>query len=125
MILSSSSAQGGLVESDEGAQQQQQQQEEQHHGTHRWDGSRLQGDEVDPDEQLSSPFLVKLHHSFQTVDKLCFVMDYINGGVCARCEPMHDAPSGADARDRPHMHTTHAHTQPPFYSDDVQLMCTS
>jgi serine/threonine protein kinase len=30
--------------------------------------------------KLEHPFLVKLHYSFQTPDKLFFIMDYINGG---------------------------------------------
>ncbi len=31
--------------------------------------------------RLSSPFIVKLHFTFQSSDKVYFVMDYVNGGT--------------------------------------------
>jgi serine/threonine protein kinase len=31
--------------------------------------------------RLSSPFIVKLHFTFQSSDKIYFVMDYVNGGT--------------------------------------------
>ena len=31
-------------------------------------------------EVVNHPFIVKLHFAFQTDDKLCLVMDFINGG---------------------------------------------
>lgn len=31
-------------------------------------------------KNVKHPFLVGLHYSFQTADKLYFILDYINGG---------------------------------------------
>lgn len=31
-------------------------------------------------KNVKHPFLVGLHYSFQTTDKLYFILDYINGG---------------------------------------------
>jgi len=31
-------------------------------------------------EVVNHPFIVKLHFAFQTQDKLCLVLDFINGG---------------------------------------------
>ena len=30
--------------------------------------------------KINNPFIVKLHYSFQTADKLYFVFDFVNGG---------------------------------------------
>lgn len=37
-------------------------------------------------KNVKHPFLVGLHFSFQTADKLYFVLDYINGGEVSRRE---------------------------------------
>jgi serum/glucocorticoid-regulated kinase 2 len=31
-------------------------------------------------EKINNPFIVKLHYAFQTLDKLYFIMDFLNGG---------------------------------------------
>lgn len=35
-------------------------------------------------KNVKHPFLVGLHYSFQTTDKLYFVLDFINGGEVSR-----------------------------------------
>ena len=36
--------------------------------------------EKDVFRKLDNPFIIKLHYAFQTVDKLYFILDFINGG---------------------------------------------
>lgn len=40
-------------------------------------------------KNVKHPFLVGLHFSFQTADKLYFVLDYINGGEVSRGNRRH------------------------------------
>lgn len=43
-------------------------------------------------KNVKHPFLVGLHYSFQTADKLYFVLDYINGGEVKRQSDMRGNP---------------------------------
>lgn len=36
-------------------------------------------------KNVKHPFLVGLHYSFQTSEKLYFVLDYVNGGEVSAC----------------------------------------
>lgn len=37
-------------------------------------------------KNVKHPFLVGLHYSFQTKEKLYFVLDYVNGGEVSECQ---------------------------------------
>ena len=41
-------------------------------------------------KNVKHPFLVGLHYSFQTADKLYFILDYINGGEVSYWLPEKD-----------------------------------
>lgn len=41
-------------------------------------------------KSLKHPFLVRLHYSFQTPEKLYFVLDYVNGGEVKDLKSMHE-----------------------------------
>lgn len=41
-------------------------------------------------KSLKHPFLVRLHYSFQTAEKLYFVLDYVNGGEVYEHEWMNE-----------------------------------
>lgn len=38
-------------------------------------------------KNVKHPFLVGLHYSFQTKEKLYFVLDYVNGGEVSALQP--------------------------------------
>lgn len=42
-------------------------------------------------KNVKHPFLVGLHYSFQTTDKLYFVLDFINGGEVSRFSLVNNA----------------------------------
>ena len=44
-------------------------------------------------KNVRHPFLVGLHYSFQTADKLYFVLDFVNGGEVSRITVMNIVPS--------------------------------
>lgn len=41
-------------------------------------------------KNVKHPFLVGLHYSFQTTDKLYFVLDFVNGGEVSSFTPMNN-----------------------------------
>lgn len=44
-------------------------------------------------KNIQHPFLIHLHYSFQTREKLYFVLDYVNGGEVPYCTVLRLAPA--------------------------------